>query len=290
VNDIIHGVSARHIIRTIEKAAENDAELVLIELGTPGGLYESTRDIIEADVVVNLPKLKTHKKSGVTSALKNLVGINGNKEYLPHHRVGGSLAGGDCYPGNSRLKRSLEAAYDASNSTRSPTARRVWQGVIQLLQAVLSRSGDKIGIEGSWAGNDTVWRMSLDLNRILLYGRLDGTMAARPQRTVLHVVDAITAGQGDGPLSPEPLPLHLLLAGRSAAALDWVGARLLGYDPLLVPIVRHAFDSFTWPLAGFSPSDIVVNGHPGWQPPAVSVRHPVGWRAAARPTPVPLER
>jgi membrane-bound serine protease (ClpP class) len=48
VNDIIHGVSARHIIRTIDKAAEADAELVLIELGTPGGLYDSTRDIIEA--------------------------------------------------------------------------------------------------------------------------------------------------------------------------------------------------------------------------------------------------
>jgi membrane-bound serine protease (ClpP class) len=48
VNGIIHGVSARHIIRTIEKAASEDAELVLIQLGTPGGLYESTRDIIEA--------------------------------------------------------------------------------------------------------------------------------------------------------------------------------------------------------------------------------------------------
>ncbi len=48
VDDIIHGVSARHIIRTIEKASEADAAIVLIELGTPGGLYDSTRDIIEA--------------------------------------------------------------------------------------------------------------------------------------------------------------------------------------------------------------------------------------------------
>jgi membrane-bound serine protease (ClpP class) len=48
LNDIIHGVSARHIISTIERAAEDDAELVLIELETPGGLYDSTRDIIEA--------------------------------------------------------------------------------------------------------------------------------------------------------------------------------------------------------------------------------------------------
>jgi membrane-bound serine protease (ClpP class) len=55
VKDIIHGVSARHIIRTIDKAAEVDAELVLIELGTPGGLYESTRDIIEAILASERP-------------------------------------------------------------------------------------------------------------------------------------------------------------------------------------------------------------------------------------------
>jgi membrane-bound serine protease (ClpP class) len=48
LNDLIHGVAARHLIRTIEEASEADAELVLIELETPGGLYESTRDIIEA--------------------------------------------------------------------------------------------------------------------------------------------------------------------------------------------------------------------------------------------------
>jgi len=58
--------------------------------------YLVARDVIEADVVINLPKLKTHKKAGITCALKNLVGINGNKEYLPHHRLGGSKAGGDC--------------------------------------------------------------------------------------------------------------------------------------------------------------------------------------------------
>ena len=52
--------------------------------------YLVARDVMEADVIINLPKLKTHKKAGVTCALKNLIGINGNKEYLPHHRTGGS--------------------------------------------------------------------------------------------------------------------------------------------------------------------------------------------------------
>ena len=63
--------------------------------------YLVAREVIEADVIVNLPKLKTHKKAGVTCALKNLIGINGNKEYLPHHRVGGAERGGDCYPAAS---------------------------------------------------------------------------------------------------------------------------------------------------------------------------------------------
>jgi len=38
VNDLIHGVAARHLIRTIEEAGQADAELVLIELETSRGL------------------------------------------------------------------------------------------------------------------------------------------------------------------------------------------------------------------------------------------------------------
>src|SRR5436190_10491422 len=81
--------------------------------------YLVAKEIIEADVVINLPKLKTHKKAGITCALKNLVGINGNKEYLPHHRVGGSKTGGDCYPGRSVVKRALEHIFDLKNSVTS---------------------------------------------------------------------------------------------------------------------------------------------------------------------------
>lgn len=48
LNDVIHGVTAGHVIDTIHAAAEDDAELVLIELETPGGLLVSTRQMIEA--------------------------------------------------------------------------------------------------------------------------------------------------------------------------------------------------------------------------------------------------
>src|SRR5262245_3361819 len=253
--------------------------------------YLIAREVVEADVVINLPKLKTHKKAGITCALKNLVGINGNKEYLPHHRIGGSLAGGDCYPDRDAVKRLMEYAADRENMASSLGVARMWHGIGRQLDRVSRRLlNDRVGIEGSWSGNDTVWRMCLNLNRILLYGRLDGALADRIQRRVIHVADAIVAGQGDGPLSPQPLGLGLLLAGSNAAAMDWVGARLLDYDPAYLPIVREAFGAFRWPLALFQPRDIGILGdqdaaHTWLTHVAVRrtrVLHPLGWRDAAR--------
>jgi uncharacterized protein (DUF362 family) len=254
--------------------------------------YLVAKEVIEADVIINLPQLKTHKKSGVTCALKNLIGINGNKEYLPHHRIGGSHTGGDCYPNYNPIKRAMEYMADRVNMTSSFAEVRVWNGLGRQFQRALWLTGDQLGIEGSWSGNDTIWRTCLDLNRILLNGQPDGTMADRPQRRVLHVVDAVVAGQGDGPLSPRPLPLGLILAGNNAAAVDWVGAYLLGYDPQRVTLVREAFGNFQWPIASFAPNKIVLVGD--WRTGNAEqvfrerenptpVIHPFGWRDAARP-------
>jgi uncharacterized protein (DUF362 family) len=252
--------------------------------------YLVARDVLEADVVINLPKLKTHKKAGVTCALKNLIGINGNKEYLPHHRLGGSAQGGDCYPGGSLVKRATEYALDRQNGARSHLSSKLWHGAAENLNRITAHTGDQIGVEGSWSGNDTVWRTGLDLNRILLYGRADATMSDTIQRRVLHIVDAVIAGQGDGPLRPDALPLGLIFAGSNAAAVDYVGAHLLGYDPSRVAIVRQAFNRFRWPLASFGPGEVSIIGDlgesyadellPTCDLPAVN--YPAGWRDAAR--------
>ena len=256
--------------------------------------YLVARDVMEADVIVNLPKLKTHKKAGVTCALKNLIGINGNKEYLPHHRVGGAAAGGDCYPGNSRIKGALEFVADQQNMTTSRLAGEFWHALTFGLVRLSRLTGDRLGYEGSWSGNDTIWRTCLDLNRILLYGRTDGTLASTPQRRVIHLVDAVVGGQGEGPLSPIELDLGLVLAAQNAAAMDWVGAQLLGYDPNRIPLVRKPFGQFHWPLVEFAPADIHVLGDHGEGPAhevleygrrAPAVIHPIGWRdAAANPS------
>jgi uncharacterized protein (DUF362 family) len=253
--------------------------------------YLIAREVLEADVIINLPKLKTHKKAGITCALKNLIGINGNKEYLPHHRVGGSQTEGDCYPGAGLTKRALEYTLDQQNMAASPAASKLWNGVARNLNRALKLSGDELGVEGSWSGNDTIWRTCLDLNRILLYGRVDGTMGDAPQRRVLHIADAVIAGQGDGPLAPQPLPLGLIFASFNAAAMDYVGAHLLGYEPQHLPVVRHAFANFLWPLVDFTANEVMLAGDAGngqadeifrsfpFRQPVI---YPVGWRDAAR--------
>jgi uncharacterized protein (DUF362 family) len=247
--------------------------------------YLVAKEVMEADVIINLPKLKTHKKAGITCALKNLIGINGNKEYLPHHRVGGAEVEGDCYPGAPITKRALEYTLDKQNMANSAATNKLWNQVAANLQRVLHWSGDELGVEGSWSGNDTIWRTCLDLNRILLYGRLDGQLADRPQRTVLHIADAVIAGHGNGPLAPQPLPLGLIFAGRNAAAMDYVGAQLLGYDPQRLPVVRHAFDEFYLPLTSFASGDVRLVGEEGSQQllhkNSDSILYPAGWRDAA---------
>jgi len=57
--------------------------------------YLISRTILESDVLINLPKMKTHKKAGVTLSLKNLIGINSDKSWIAHHRRGSIRNGGD---------------------------------------------------------------------------------------------------------------------------------------------------------------------------------------------------
>ncbi len=225
--------------------------------------YLVAREVMEADVVLNLPKLKTHRKAGITGALKNLVGINGNKEYLPHHRKGGSSGGGDCYVGRSALKSLAEELLDAANRSRPGRAQAWLAGGVRLAVRGASLMGLDENLDGAWHGNDTVWRMCLDLQRILHYGTAAGTMAETRQRRVVTITDAIVAGEGEGPLSPEPVGTGVVTGATNTAAADWVHARLMGFDPGKIPLVRHAFDRFRYGIASFEPAAIRVSSKGG---------------------------
>ena len=194
--------------------------------------YLVAREVVDADVILSLPKLKTHKKAGITGALKNMIGINGFKEYLPHHRKGSPKAGGDCYKSASWLKALAEDWLDRANRSRATSLRFLHFNAAAVANKIdmMLRAGDS-NIDGSWCGNDTVWRTCLDLQRIVHYGTRNGKIASARQREVITVTDAIIAGEGDGPLFPSPVPLGIMTFGDDVAALEWVHARLMGMDP-----------------------------------------------------------
>jgi membrane-bound serine protease (ClpP class) len=64
VNDAIQPVTAEYIGRALDAAAANHDQAVLIEMNTPGGLVESTRDIIDKIVGSHVPVIVYVTPSG----------------------------------------------------------------------------------------------------------------------------------------------------------------------------------------------------------------------------------
>lgn len=202
--------------------------------------YLLSESVLSADLVVNLPKLKTHKKTGVTLALKNLVGINGDKNWLPHHSLGGAASGGDEFPGGSWIDRLRSRATEVA---RPMLKRGRGLGFFRLARQLEDRTrGSDFIRSGNWHGNQTTWRMVLDLNRCLYYSDRKGLQldAARPVRTVLTIIDGIVAGEDEGPLAPVDRPLGAVIAATDPLAADLVALALMGFAWERIPKIREA--------------------------------------------------
>lgn len=226
--------------------------------------YLISRTILEADCVIGIPKLKTHKKVGLTVNLKNLVGINGNKNWLPHHREGTPRENGDQFPKDSlksRVERRTVAGFKRAFPFLGPL-RPVVAGPIKTFGRRLFGDTNVDTIRsGNWYGNDTTWRMVLDLNRILLYADKNGRLHDQPVRRFFSVVDGIVAGEGNGPLDPTPRPTGWILAGMNPVAVDLAAARLMGFDRRRLPLLMHALADHPLPLCRFDGDTVSLRSH-----------------------------
>ena len=202
--------------------------------------YIIANTLLHADVVINLPKVKTHQKAGITGALKNFVGINGHKDCLPHHVTGSPEQGGDEYAAPSITKRADSWLQDFKEIHDNLAVRKAVALAHRVLQPLHMRRPSNAYWAGSWHGNDTISRTTIDLNRIVHYARPDGTLATQPQRRVFTIADAVIAGDGDGPLAPTPKPAGLIIAGDNSVAIDLVLARIMGYRWRSIPTLVHA--------------------------------------------------
>ncbi len=233
-----------------------------------GGVHEYliSKTVLDADVVISLPKLKTHKKVGITVNLKNLVGINGDKNWLPHHREGTPSQGGDEFADDAWMHR-VERAMVARFKRYFPSLgslRPVLAAPAKFLGKRLFGDTNRNTIRsGNWYGNDTAWRMVLDLNRILCYADSCGMLHDRPVRRFFSVVDGIIGGEGNGPLDPTPRAAGIVLAGGHPASVDLVAARLMGFDPRCLPLLAHAFEADRLGLFASHDKEVQVRSNDG---------------------------
>ena len=232
--------------------------------------YLIGRVFLDCDVLINLPKLKAHQKAGVTCALKNLVGINAHKDYLPHFRFGAPREGGDEYPdGNWYWTLLWRMRHREWEHERGPR-KRLWAlaagATKQLLPllAGLPRAATALG-GGAWRGNDTLWRTVLDVNRAFFYGRRESAAVGTGMnpRRYFAIVDGLVGGDRESPLFPSRVNSGVLLAGQNPAAVDVVATEVMGFDWRRVPQIRQAFELLTLPLASFRPTDVVIRGTAG---------------------------
>jgi uncharacterized protein (DUF362 family) len=216
---------------------------------------------ISCDLFINLPKMKTHKKTGITCCLKNLVGINGDKNWLPHHTEKSPSDHGDEFPDAGCLNKveGILKRYGRKLALKHPVAGALIFRKARIAgQALLGDSGTTIR-NGNWSGNNTCWRMALDLNRALLYGNLDGSLRnALFPKNYFAIVDGIVGGEGNGPLCPDSVNSGVLVAGDNPAEIDAIIARLMGFNPQEIPIIRESFCDHRWPISPKRLEDVQV--------------------------------
>ena len=93
--------------------------------------------------------------------------------------------------------------------------------------------------EGSWYGNDTIWRTTVDLNKILLYADKKGVIQQKRQRKLFIVADMIVSGQKEGPLEPTPIYPGIIAMGWDPLLFDRVVCSIMGFDYKNIPTLYN---------------------------------------------------
>jgi uncharacterized protein (DUF362 family) len=189
------------------------------------GLYAIPNTILESDVFINVPKIKTHCIAGVTLSLKNLIGIT--------------------ISDTGRGKKSNEDPL--KNVPHFSTPPPHWG------------SNEELSMENS-CDNDVIWRVVADLNKAVLYSDKHGTIHQEKQRRYLSVVDGIVGMEWNGPVNGTPKPTGVVVVGCDPVAVDAVCCRVMGYDYATLRIVKRLSDLPDHPVGTCDPSRICVVG------------------------------
>jgi len=251
--------------------------------------YKLSRTAMQADVIIDVPKLKTHQKVGVTLALKGIVGLNCGRNWLPHRTQGTPDQGGDQFA-DSRWRQRCEyvvVRWFEEASLRHPNS-------VPALYRLAKRVGKHIFGPthttirgGGWHGNRTLWRMALDINRALMYSDQNGRLREQPMRRRFCIVDGIVAGEGMGPIYADAKACGVIIAGRNPVAVDTVSAEAMGFNHERITMLQRAFSLRDFPLANFNSTEINIGSNVRewnggldaiWRAEPFRFVAPIGWK------------
>ncbi len=262
-------VSQNGILHTVRQKTEDENDFTTVHLGKKSKHYsgkpetyqicgyvddqinrmhnEETHDyvisshILAADVIINIPKPKTHRFAGLTGAQKNFVGSCSDKESLPHFKAGAPCCGGDETDSTSFISKQVSKYYKKYliSCKKEKFTRAKFE---HLLYCFFERiKGKSFFTHGAWYGNDTIWRTIIDLNKIMYFADKQGNMIwGVPQRKIITIGDMIVSGQKDGPLEPTAKELGVVLASTNCAIFDYVFCKITGFDEKLIPTMHHS--------------------------------------------------
>lgn len=254
--------------------------------------YLISNSVLKSDVIIEIPKIKTHRKAGITCCLKNSIGINGKKDFLPHHKKGSLSNGGDEYLKSNILKGLLGQIIEIKNKLiiRNKRLYKIYSYplfIIRiLLNYLLNLQGDNRFFEGSWHGNDTLWRTITDLNQILFYGGKNGTFLSDFQRKVIYFCDGTISGEGEGPLEPTPKKTGILIGGFDPLLTDLAIAELFNIDYKRIPQIYNLFHLEKRKISTYMPEDLrIISNNYYWNKKKIGeLKHtftlnlPKGWK------------
>lgn len=222
--------------------------------------YIIARELLEADLVINVPKLKTHRKAGLTCACKNLVGIVGDKTCIAHHRRGMREGLTDEFSRKDYKIFLRTRLWEALKKTQMGLLiadvmlkifrQYIWKGTSKVSSC--PKQLDLTMTEGNWYGNDTIWRCVKDLNKIVLYANRDGVMRPTRQRKYLCIADGIWAGEGEGPMEHVCKKFGMLLGGCNPVYIDYAAAYFMKFDYRRIPTI---YQGFVNPCGGIKMTD-----------------------------------
>lgn len=206
--------------------------------------YGISKIVLEADVIINVPKLKTHKKTGNTLSLKNMIGVAVPRNWLPHH--------------------SYFDEYPKSMSFYKKIIKFLWSlPWIKNYGGILVRKvkgGINIPIKGSHPENDTLWRSIIDINKILIYADKNGIISNNRIRKTLIIIDGIISGEGDAPLSPKPKKTSILIAGLDPVSVDLITTtEIMNFDYRKIRYIKNVIEDKDLPISEISPENIEIN-------------------------------